>query len=131
MKEKNEINKSSEKSFGIIFSTVFFILAIFFYNKEILFFIIFFLISFFFLISGIFFSSLLEKPNIAWFKFGLILSKITSPIIMLVLYIFIVIPTGIFYIFLRKKQYDKKIDKNVKSYWVKRKDPLESMDNQF
>lgn len=131
MPNKNDIKIGSEKSFGIVFFIVFIIIGLFFYKKSFVVSISLFSISLFFLISGLFFSKLLKKPNILWFKFGLLISKITSPIIMFVLYTCVVIPTGIFYSFLKKKQYSKSMDTKLDSYWIDRNDKPQSMDKQF
>ena len=128
-KVKNKI--STEKSFGLVFFTVFLIVSYYFYHKNITISISSFFISLFFLTSSFFFKKILIKPNLIWHKFGILLSKITSPIIMTLLYFGIIAPTGIIYFFLKKKQYDKKILKKKISYWVIRDKPLESMDNQY
>ena len=128
-KVKNKI--STEKSFGLVFFTVFLIVSYYFYHKNITISISSFFISLFFLTSSFFFKKILIKPNLIWYKFGILLSKITSPIIMTLLYFGIIAPTGIIYFFLKKKQYDKKILKKKISYWVIRDKPLESMDNQY
>ena len=106
-KVKNKI--STEKSFGLVFFTVFLIVSYYFYHKNITISISSFFISLFFLTSSFFFKKILIKPNLIWHKFGILLSKITSPIIMTLLYFGIIAPTGIIYFFLKKKQYDKKI----------------------
>lgn len=41
-----------------------------------------------------FFEKILYYPNYLWFRFGILLSKIFSPIILLILFIFIFIPLG-------------------------------------
>ena len=128
-KVKNKI--STEKSFGLVFFTVFLIVSYYFYHKNITISISSFFISLFFLTSSFFFKKILIKPNLIWHKFGILLSKITSPIIMTLLYFGIIAPTGIIYFFLKKKQYDKKILKKKIYYWVIRDKPLESMDNQY
>lgn len=129
---KNKKNKiSSEKSFGLVFFTVFLIVSYYFYDKNTLFSVLSFIASLFFLITAIFFSKILSKPNIVWYKFGILLSKITSPIIMVILYFVVITPTAIIYFFKRQKQYEKKISKKKMSYWVIRDKPLQSMDNQY
>ena len=41
-----------------------------------------------------FLKKILYYPNYLWFRFGILLSKIFSPIILLILFIFIFIPLG-------------------------------------
>lgn len=131
MKNRNDVKIGSEKSFGIVFFIVFMIIGVFAYKKSFVISISLFSISLFFLISGLFFSKFLKKPNILWFKFGLLLSSFTSPIIMFLLYTCVVIPTGIFYNFLKKKQYTKRIDNKLDTYWIDRNAQPQSMDKQF
>lgn len=131
MKNRNDVKIGSEKSFGIVFFIVFMIIGVFVYKKSFVISISLFSISLFFLISGLFFSKFLKKPNILWFKFGLLISRFTSPIIMFLLYTCVVIPTGIFYSFLKKKQYTKRMDNKLDSYWIDRNDQPQSMDKQF
>lgn len=131
MKNRNDVKIGSEKSFGIVFFIVFMIIGVFVYKKSFVISISLFSISLFFLASGLFFSKFLKKPNILWFKFGLLISRFTSPIIMFLLYTCVVIPTGIFYSFLKKKQYTKRMDNKLDSYWIDRNDQPQSMDKQF
>lgn len=129
---KNKKNKiSSEKSFGLVFCAVFLIVGYYFYDKNTLFSVLSFIASLFFVITAIFFSKILNKPNIIWYKFGILLSKITSPIIMVILYFVVITPTGIIYFFKRQKQYEKRISKKKMSYWIIRDKPPQSMDNQY
>lgn len=129
---KNKKNKiSSEKSFGLVFCVVFLIVGYYFYDKNTLFSVLFFITSLFFVITAIFFSKILNKPNIIWYKFGILLSKITSPIIMVILYFVVITPTGMIYFFKRQKQYEKSFSKKKMSYWIIRDKPLQSMDNQY
>jgi hypothetical protein len=129
--ETNKKNISSEKSFGLVFFTVFIVVSYYFYGQNTLLFWTSLTISLFFLVTAVFFKKILTKPNIVWFKFGILLSKITSPIIMVLLYFVVITPTGIFYFFKKQKQYEKKISKKKMSYWIIREKPVQSMDNQY
>ena len=128
---EKDLRISSEKSFGIVFSAVFFIIAGYLYINDLDYYFLFLLGSIFFLITGFFLPRILKYPNIIWFKFGLLLSKVTTPIIMLFLYFVVICPMGIIYKFFKKKQYTDKFDNNLKSYWIDRKEDLQSMDRQF
>ena len=90
-----EIKKSSERSFGIIFAIFFAIICFYPILQEnniklwaLLISIILFLLSF--TLPKIFII-----PNKLWFKLGMLLGAIIAPIIMALLYLFIVTPTGI------------------------------------
>ena len=70
-------------------------------------------------------------PNKLWFKLGMLLGAIIAPIIMALLYLFIVTPTGIIMRLFNKDLLNQKINKSKKSYWIKRKEPINSMKNQY
>jgi hypothetical protein len=128
---KNKIKIPSEKSFGLVFFAVFLIIGYYFYDKNKLISISSYFISLFLLTSSFFFKKILIIPNLIWFKFGIILSKITSPIIIVLLYFGIIVPTGIIYFFLRKKQFEEKVSKKQKTYWIIRDKPPLSMEEQY
>ena len=88
------------------------------------------MISLIFLILGILNSKILTPLNKLWMKFGLLLGGIVSPIIMGIIYFFVVTPTGlIMKIFRKDLLLLKKNDS--KSYWIEKKDEKSSMKNQF
>ena len=134
MSEKSShiaIEQSSEKSFGIVFSIVFLIVALYpLINSEglriwaLVASIIFFFLAF---IA----PKVLVFPNKLWFKFGLLIGSIVAPIVMAFVYFFTVLPTGLIMRLLGKDLLKQKLDKNAKSYWVKRSEPMGSMKNQF
>ena len=64
-----------------------------------------------------------------WFKFGMLLGKFVSPIIMALVFFFVVTPTGLIMKIL-KKDLRRLKKKDKKSYWIERKSKSE-MKNQF
>ena len=123
--------QSSEKSFGVVFSIVFSIVALYpLVNSEglrmwaLVVSIIFFLLAF---IA----PQVLSLPNKLWFKFGLLIGSIVAPIVMAFVYFVTVLPTGLIMRLLGKDLLKQKLDKNAKSYWIERKEPMGSMKNQF
>ena len=123
--------QSSEKSFGVVFSIVFLIVALYpLINSEslriwaLVVSIIFFLLAFLA-------PKILVLPNKLWFKFGLLVGSIVVPIVMTLIYFVTVLPTGLIMRLLGKDLLKQKLDKNAKSYWIERKEPMGSMKNQF
>ena len=123
--------QSSEKSFGVVFSIVFLIVALYpLINSEslriwaLVVSIIFFLLAFLA-------PKILVLPNKLWFKFGLLIGSIVAPIVMAFVYFVTVLPTGLIMRLLGKDLLKQKLDKNAKSYWIERKQPMGSMKNQF
>ena len=93
MQEK--IKLPSNRNFGIVFSIVFFIIAIWpiLNQNEIRIWSI--IISLIFLILGLINSKFLSPLNKAWFKFGIILGSVIAPIVMGIVFFFVVTPTGL------------------------------------
>ena len=124
------IQMGSNRSFGIVFFIFFLIIALWplLNNDEIRLWSL--IISLIFLILGILNSKLLTPLNKLWMRFGLLLGRIVSPIIMGIIYFFVVTPTGlIMKIFCKDLLSLKKNDE--KSYWIEKKDEKSNMKNQF
>ena len=92
----SEKNKSTNKSFGIVFFIVFFLIGIYPLFNEHNIRIWSILISLVFLILGLLNSKILTPLNKLWFKFGLLLGKIISPLIMGIIFFLVVTPIGLF-----------------------------------
>ena len=126
----DDLKISSNRSFGIVFFIVFILIA--FYplinQEEIRIWSV--LISLFFLILGIINSKILTPLNKVWFKFGIFLGKIISPIIMGIIFFFVVTPIAFLMRILNKDLLNLKFSKN-NSYWIEKTDPKSSMKNQF
>tara|TARA_B100000161_G_C33341973_1_gene320574 strand:- start:15 stop:398 length:384 start_codon:yes stop_codon:yes gene_type:complete len=126
----DDIKISSNRSFGIVFFVVFLLIALypFTYGGEIRIWSL--IISLIFLILGLFNSIILSPLNKIWFKFGLFLGKIVSPLIMGIIFFLVVTPIGFTMRLLGKDVLNLKYNKN-KSYWIEKKGPKSKMKNQF
>ena len=123
--------QSSPKSFGVVFSIVFLIVALYpLINSEVIRVWSFFVSAVLLLLSLVA-PNLLSLPNKLWFKFGILLGSIISPVLMALVYFATVLPTGLIMRFLGKDLLKQKLDKNAKSYWIERTEPIGSMKNQF
>ena len=82
----DEIKLGSNRSFGIVFFIVFLLIALYplISSGEVREWSL--IVSFTFLILGLINSKILNPLNKLWFKFGLFLGKIISPIIMGVIF---------------------------------------------
>ena len=123
--------KSSPKSFGIVFSFVFLIVSLYpLINSEgIRLWAV--IVSVVFLLLAFVLPNVLSTPNKLWFKFGILLGSIIAPIIMALVYFLTVLPTGLIMRLLGKDLLKQKLDKNAKSYWIERSESIGSMKNQF
>ena len=124
------IQMGSNRSFGIVFFIFFLIIALWplLNNNEIRLWSL--IISLIFLILGILNSKLLSPLNKLWMRFGLLLGRIVSPIIMGIIYFFVVTPTGLIMKIFRKDLLSLKKNDD-KSYWIEKNDEKSNMKNQF
>ena len=121
---------SSNRSFGILFSTLFAIIAfwpIINGNPLRLWSIP---ISVIFLVLGLLNSKLLNPLNVVWVKFGELLGRIIAPIVMALIYVIIITPIGLFMRLIRKDLLNLKFSK-ANTYWIKREKKISSMKKQF
>ena len=123
--------QSSEKSFGVVFSIVFLIVALYPLINSAGLRIWALVVSIIFFLLAFLAPKILVLPNKLWFKFGLLIGSIVAPIVMAFVYFVTVLPTGLIMRLLGKDLLKQKLDKNAKSYWVKRSEPMSSMKNQF
>ena len=126
----DDIKISSNRSFGIVFCVVFLIIALYplTYSGDLRIWSI--IISLIFLVLGILNSKLLAPLNKLWFRFGIFLGKIVSPIIMGIIFFLVVTPIGLIMRILGKDVLSLKYNNN-KSYWIEKNDPKSKMKNQF
>ena len=126
----DETKAGSNKSFGIVFFVVFLLIS--FYpllnNESIRIWSLVF--SFIFLVLGILNSNILTPLNKLWYKFGVLLGKIISPIIMGIIFFLVVTPIGLLMRLLGKDILNLKYSNN-KSYWIEKTGPKSKMKNQF
>tara|TARA_B100001057_G_scaffold396609_1_gene406462 strand:- start:4481 stop:4864 length:384 start_codon:yes stop_codon:yes gene_type:complete len=126
----DDVKISSNRSFGIVFFIVFLLIALYplTYSGEIR--IWSAIISLVILVLGLLNSKILSPLNKLWFKFGLFLGRIISPVIMGIIFFLVVTPIGYMMRILGKDILNLKYNRN-KSYWIEKKGPKSKMKNQF
>ena len=127
---KNYDKMSSNKSFGIVFFIFFLVVSIFplLNNENIRIWSL--VISLIFLVLGLLNSIILSPLNKIWFKFGIFLGKIISPLIMGVIFFFVVTPIGFLMKIFKKDLLNLRFN-DKKSYWIEKTGPKSKMKNQF
>ena len=126
----DNIKISSNRSFGIVFFVVFLLIATYpLINQESIRYWSL-CISIIFLILGLLNSRILTPLNILWFKFGIFLGKIVTPLIMGIVFFFVVTPIGLLMRIIKKDLINLKFNKD-KSYWRNKEGPKSKMKNQF
>ena len=126
----DDIKIGSNKSFGIVFSIVFLLIAIYpLINSEGLT-VWSLIIAIIFLFLGLINSKILTPLNKLWFKFGILLGRIVSPIIMGIIFFLVVTPIALIMRIIGKDLLNLKFNKE-KSYWIEKNGPKSKMKNQF
>ena len=131
MTSNSKINISSNRSFGLVFFVIFLIVALWplKYEEDIRLWSL--VISIIFFILGVINSKLLTPLNKLWFKFGILLGSIVSPIVMGIVYFAVVTPTGVLMRLLGKDLLKTNKIKSISTYWMKRDKKQTSMKKQF
>jgi len=126
----DDIKIGSNRSFGIVFFLVFFLIATYplINGNEIRLWSL--VVSIIFLLLGLINSKILNPFNKLWFKFGIFLGKIISPIIMGIIFFLVVTPIGLLMRLLNKDLLNLKFNNNS-SYWIEKTEPKSKMKNQF
>tara|TARA_E500000331_G_C16838038_1_gene532236 strand:- start:150 stop:539 length:390 start_codon:yes stop_codon:yes gene_type:complete len=121
----------SNKNFGIVFFVVFLLISLWplLGKSEIRYWPL--MIAIIFLVLGLANSSLLNPFNKLWYKFGIFLGKIISPLIMGFIFFLVVTPIGLFMRIIKKDILNLKFNKKNSSYWIEKSGPKSKMKNQF
>ena len=127
---QQKIKLPSNRNFGIVFSIVFLIIAVWPLLSQNDIRIWSLIISGIFLVLGLINSKLLLPLNKIWFKFGIFLGNFIAPIVMGIIYFMVVTPTGLIMKMLGKDLLNlKKNNKN--SYWIEKDNSNNNLKNQF
>ena len=126
----DDIKIGSNRRFGIVFFVVFLIIAIYpFINGDELR-LWSLIISIVFLFLGLVNSKILNPFNRMWFKFGIFLGKMISPLVMGIIFFLVVTPIGLLMRLLNKDLLNLRFNNNG-SYWIEKTEPKSKMKNQF
>ena len=128
-KQEIKINKKNNITFGILFFIFFLIIGLFPLISVGIIRVWSVVLSLGFLIITIIRPNLFTFLNRSWIQFGIFIGKIISPIVMGLVFFFVVTPIGIFVRILKKDVMSLK--RGASSYWINREDKLQSMKKQF
>lgn len=87
-----------------------------------------------FLLLAMIVPKLLQPLNLLWFKFGLLLGAIVSPVVMFIIYVTTILPIGLTLRLLGKDLLRLKVNEADASFWIERAPPgpePESFKDQF
>ena len=128
--DHKDIKIGSNRSFGLVFFVVFLLISIYPFLKDENIRLWSFIISIIFLFLGLLNSNLLSPLNKLWFRFGLFLGKIISPIIMGIIFFLVVTPIAIIMRIFKKDILNLEFKEN-NTYWIDKTGPKSKMKNQF
>ena len=133
-KHSGESKGASDRSFGIVFSTFFFLIALFPLLKGGSIRLWFLVIAGIFLLLALAVPGVLAPANRLWMKFGELLNHIVSPVALGIVFYVAVFPTGLMLCIFGKDPLRLRLDPTAESYWIKRNPPgptADSLNNQF
>jgi len=129
MKNSFVIDVKSNITFGILFLIFFLIIGLYPLKSGGVIRIWSIVLSLIFLIITIARPNLFTFLNKFWIKFGILVGKIISPIVMGFVFFCVVTPIGMLVKILKKDVMGLK--KGTTTYWINRKDKIQSMKKQF
>ena len=127
---QHNIKLPTNRHFGIVFFLVFLIIGIWPLLNQGNIRLWAITISGIFLALGLINSKLLSPLNKLWFKFGILLGSIIAPIVMGIVFFFVVTPTGLIMRIFRKDLLNLKENKK-ETYWLEKDNSNSSLRNQF
>ena len=125
---------SSNRSFGIVFAVVFGLIALWpalfggsarWWAAS---------IGGGFVIAAFAYPDVLAPLNRLWLKFGLLLHRVVSPVVLSLMFFVVVTPVGLLMRALGKTPLRLRLDRSAGSYWIERRPPgpaPESLRDQF
>ena len=129
---KDEIKISTNRNFGIVFFIVFLLISLWPLIDAGDLRVWSLIVSFIFLVLGLLNSSILNPLNKLWYKFGIILGNLISPLIMGIIFFTIVTPIAYILRIFKKDVLKLKFRSDeINSYWIKKENLKNSMKKQF
>ena len=119
------------KNFGYTFSVLFLLITCYFFFKNNSLFLLSFSISTIFFLLTFFLPSYLKLLAFYWEKFGVLLGKVFSPIILILVYIITILPINLILRIFSIDLLKRRINNKTKSYWINRLDNKINFRNQF
>jgi len=128
------LRQSSDRTFGLVFATLFFVVAALPLLRDAPWRTWSLIVALVLLGISLFAPRLLAPLNLIWTRFGLLLNRIVSPVVLGVLFYGVVMPTGLLMRLFGKDPLRLKFNPQARSYWIERTPPgpdAASLKNQF
>jgi hypothetical protein len=120
---EEEVGGSSNRTFGLVFAALFGIIGLLplVHGKDPRLWAIG--VAVVFLGLALFIPSFLSPVNRLWIRFGLLLHRVVSPLVLGVIFFAVITPMGICMRLLGKDLLRLRLDQDAASYWIERKPP--------
>ena len=131
---KAPVSSSSNRAFGLVFGAVFAIIALWpwVFGGRIR--IWSAVVGALFVVVAWLWPAVLAPLNRVWTRFGLLLHRVVSPVVLGVMFFVVITPMGLVMRALGKDPLRLRLDRNARSYWIDRQPPgpaPDSLNNQF
>jgi hypothetical protein len=129
---KEAVQTSSERSFGLVFAVVFAVVGLLNLHGAGSYWPHWLGAAALFVLLALAAPGLLAPPNRLWAKFGLLLHRIISPVILAILFYGCITPIGYLMRLTGKDPLHLRCEADTQSYWIVRDtDDIPSFNNQF
>lgn len=133
---RQELNAGSDRSFGYVFAAVFTIIAVAQYwdGRPLATAAVWLAVAGAILLVAFVAPALLRPFNRLWFRFGLLLHRIVTPVVMGLIFFVAVTPVGLAMRVFDRRALSLKFEPGTESYWIHRTPPGPppgSFGNQF
>lgn len=130
----HDVKMGSERGFGFVFAAFFALIAAYGWWNHSARAPYWLAVGAVFLLSALLFPRILRPLNMAWFRFGMLLNAIVSPLVLGLMFFLTITPIGWLMRLFGARPLNLKFDSEAASYWIKRDPPgpaPESLKNQF
>ena len=132
----NHLEKSTERSFGLVMTCACLIFGLIIWWKNLgnNWMVSFWLAAAIFFLLAIFWNTPLKPLNTFWIKFGNLLHRLISPIVIGIIFFIVITPIGLIMRLMQKDLLNLRFNHNASSYWISRNKEIDnnsSMTKQF
>lgn len=134
LEREEATHASSNRSFGLVFASVFLVVAVYPLLRGGSVRLWSLALSALFLVLALAVPRVLSPLNRGWMRFGLLLHRFVSPVVLGIMFFLVVTPMGLVMRAIGKDMLRLRFDRRASTYWIERSPPgpqPDSLDNQF
>ncbi|MCK0169488.1 SxtJ family membrane protein [Aliiroseovarius sp. S1123] len=128
---KTDVTMGSDRSFGLVFGSVAALITLYLLIRGGAYWSITAALAAGFCVLALVRPGFLNPLNKLWFKFGLLLHGVISPVVMFLVFVIAFVPIALIFRAKGNDPLDRKLDPDAQSYWRPREVKPESMSRQF